>query len=73
MEKIEKFYFEDGDESGEAVFNKFAEKYADKFDDDFDATGGENKLEFTNIYKEFCNMFEECIEGKIRFLIPIRY
>ena len=56
-----------------AVFNKFAEKYADKFDDDFDATGGENKLEFTNIYKEFCKMFEECIEGKIRFLITIVY
>ena len=64
MEKIESFYFEDGADSGEAIFNAWAAKHADKFDDDFDAQGGENKLEFTAMYKEFCEMFEKCIEGK---------
>lgn len=27
MEKIEEFYFGDGEECGEAIFNKFAEKH----------------------------------------------
>jgi hypothetical protein len=27
MASIENFYFSDGPESGEAIFNKFAEKY----------------------------------------------
>lgn len=64
MEKIESFYFEDGPDSGEAIFNVFAAKHAHLFEDDFDATGAENKLEFTPLYKEFCEMFESCIESK---------
>ena len=45
MEKIEEFYFSEGEESGEEMFKKFAEKHADKFDEGFSATEGESKLE----------------------------
>ena len=37
MEKIEAWYFEDGEEGGEAVFHKFAKKHAKLFDKDCDA------------------------------------
>ena len=46
MNKIEEFYFDDGEDSGEACFNRFAEKYADLFDDNFNAKDSENKLEY---------------------------
>ena len=45
MQKIESFYFEDGGDSGEQIFNKFAAEYEHLFEDDCDATGQENKLE----------------------------
>ena len=45
MEKIENFYFEDNEEGGEQIFNKFAEKHAALFDEDCDAKETENKLE----------------------------
>jgi hypothetical protein len=45
MQKIEDFYFEESDESGEAVFNKFAEKHAHLFDEGCNALDGESKLE----------------------------
>ena len=45
MEKIEDFYFGDGEENGESVFNRFAAKHAHHFDDNCDAKEGENKLE----------------------------
>ena len=45
MEKIEEFYFSDGEDSGEAVFNKFAAKHAHMFDENCDAVESENKLE----------------------------
>ena len=64
MENIESFYFDDGENSGEVIFNKWAAKHASKFDEDFDAEGGENKLEFTQIYKEFQELFENEIESK---------
>ncbi len=64
MENIEQFYFDDGENSGEAIFNKWAAKHASKFDEDFDAEGGENKLEYTQIYKEFQDLFETEIESK---------
>ena len=41
MQKIEEFYFDDGPESGEAIFNSFAAKHEHVFDDDMDATGQE--------------------------------
>ena len=72
MERIESFYFEDGPESGEAIFNTFAAKYAHLFEEDFDAVGAENKLEFTPIYNEFCQMFEACIESKYLTLFLIK-
>ena len=64
MEKIEHFYFEDGTECGEAIFNKFAEKHEKIFEDEFDADQGENKLEYTQAYEEFCKLFEDHIESK---------
>ena len=45
MEKIENFYFSEGEDSGEALFLKFAEKYSSHFDENFTATSAENKLE----------------------------
>ena len=45
MEKIEDFYFSDGDDSGEAVFNRFASKHSNLFDEGCDAVENENKLE----------------------------
>ena len=65
MEKIEAFYFSDGPESGEAIFNVFAAKHHSIFDDDFNAQESENKLEFTPIYNEFCELFESHIESKL--------
>jgi hypothetical protein len=31
MQKIEEFYFDDGEDSGEQIFNRFAEKHAHLF------------------------------------------
>jgi hypothetical protein len=45
MEKIEDFYFGDGEDSGEAVFNKFAAKHAHLFEAECDALENENKIE----------------------------
>ena len=45
MNKIESFYFEDGEESGEQIFNAFALKHEHLFEDECDAQGMENKLE----------------------------
>ena len=53
MNEIEEFYFGEGEESGEAIFDKFAVKHHELFEADFEAEGAENKLEFTQVYKEF--------------------
>lgn len=45
MQKIESFYFDDGEESGEQQFNNFAKKYSHLFDEGCDAKSTENKLE----------------------------
>lgn len=45
MNAIENFYFDDGPESGEAIFNAFAAKHAALFADDCDAEHTEQKLE----------------------------
>lgn len=47
MNEIEEFYFGEGEESGEAIFDKFAVKHHELFEADFEAEGAENKLEFT--------------------------
>ena len=65
MARVESFYFEDGEESGEAIFNAFAVKHAALFEDNCDALGSENKLEYTAVYNEFCLVFEAHIESKI--------
>jgi hypothetical protein len=45
MQRVEDFYFDDGPDSGEQIFNRFAEKHAHLFDADCDARDTENKLE----------------------------
>ena len=64
MSKIETFYFADGEDSGEAIFKSFASKHAQLFEEDCDALGSENKLEYTAVYNEFCQVFEQHIERK---------
>ena len=66
MEKIEHFYFEDGSDCGEVIFNKFAAKHEKTFEEDFEAKDGENKLEYTEAYNEFCKIFEQHIERIIQ-------
>jgi len=66
MSKIESFYFEDGPDSGEAIFNTFAEKHQHLFPDDMDADATEQKLEYTAVFNEFCKIFESHIESKIK-------
>ena len=58
MSKVEAFYFEDGPDSGEAIFNTFAAKHAALFEENCDALQSENKLEYTAVYNEFCQVFE---------------
>ena len=65
MNKIETFYFEDGEESGEAIFNAFAAKHQELFLEECDAEGMENKLAYTDVYKDFCMTFEAHIEKVI--------
>jgi len=52
MASIEQFYFSDGPESGEAIFNRFAAKHHHLFDADC-AAETEQKLEYTQVFKEF--------------------
>jgi hypothetical protein len=46
MASIENFYFSDGPESGETIFNEFAKKHQHLFGDDCDILT-EQKLEYT--------------------------
>jgi|LauGreDrversion4_2_1035121.scaffolds.fasta_scaffold94545_2 hypothetical protein len=46
MTALEKFY-DDGNESGEDMFNKFASEHAHLFSKESSATGGENNLAWT--------------------------
>ena len=46
MTALEKFY-DDGNESGEDMFNKFASQHAHHFSKESSATGGENNLAWT--------------------------
>ncbi len=54
MARVEAFYFENGPESGEAIFEAFASKHAALFEENCDALQSENKLEYTAVYNEFC-------------------
>ncbi|CDW78852.1 UNKNOWN [Stylonychia lemnae] len=45
MGRIEDFYFSDEEDSGEAIFNRFAEKHAHLFEAGFEAKATENKLD----------------------------
>ena len=46
MQRIEEFYFSEGEDSGEEQFNKFAAKYAHLFDEGCNARMTENKIEY---------------------------
>ena len=52
MNAIEAFYFDDGPESGTAIFAEFAAKNANLFNEEF-SEGQENKLEYMTVYNEF--------------------
>ena len=45
MDKIEQFYFGDGDDCGEAMFKKFAEENKEVFKEGVEEEGTEHKLE----------------------------
>ena len=61
MEKVEEFYFGDGEENGEVIFNKFAAKHAAMFDAECDAVKLRTSLSknnkflnrYTQVYNEF--------------------
>jgi len=65
MSRIESFYFEDGEEAGETLFNRFASKYSQLFSASSSAEGEENKLEHTAAYREFVQLFEGKLESII--------
>lgn len=62
---LESFYNEGG-KAGESVFADFAKEHGHLFTAESDATGGENKLEWTDVHKKFCAIFESHIESKSR-------
>merc|ERR1712083_872756 len=66
MQKVEDFYFSDEENGGEKMFNEFAAKHHEIFEADCDAEDMENKLEYTQVYKEFCVLFETTIENLIK-------
>ena len=53
MDKIEEFYFGDGDESGEKMFKAFAEKHKEKFEVPEDAESMEHKVEYVSDHKVY--------------------
>jgi len=69
MDHVEDFYFGEDEDSGQAMFAKFAEKHADLFADECDAVANENKLEYTAVYQEFQELFEKKVEGNLSMVI----
>ena len=47
MARVEQFYMGEGDDCGEAIFNKFAEQHAAIFEGDFEGDEAEQKIEYT--------------------------
>mmetsp|Transcript_20092 Transcript_20092/g.24761 ORF Transcript_20092/g.24761 Transcript_20092/m.24761 type:complete len:91 (+) Transcript_20092:66-338(+) len=62
MDKIEEFYFGEGETGGEALFNKFAAEKHSVFEADCDAEGGENKIEYTTVFNEYQALLESHVE-----------
>ena len=61
MTKVEEFYMGNDENSGEAIFNKFAEENKDVFnvDDDFANTEVvEGKLEWTEVHQKYVATLE---------------
>ena len=59
MRKIEDFYFGEEEDTGEQLFNNFAEKYAEQFAGfTKNVQQQEHKLEHTIAYQEFQQIFE---------------
>jgi hypothetical protein len=73
MDHVEDFYFGDDENSGEAMFARFAEKHAHLFSDELSATDAENKLEYTTVYQEFQQLFEKKVEGNISQIFGYKY
>ena len=66
MGEVEVFWMSDDENSGEAIFNKFAEKHAAVFDGAYaDPENNDNKLEYTTAHKEFQQLYEAKIEELI--------
>ena len=65
MARVEQFYMGDGEDSGEQIFNRFAQKHAHLFEQDFEVDGTEQKLEYTAVFKEYQELFEGHIERMI--------
>ena len=47
MAKVEQFYMGEDENSGEQIFNRWAESWASKFDDILEIEQIEHKLEYT--------------------------
>ena len=62
ISKVEEFYMGDSENSGEQIFNRFAEKHYQLFDGDFEQEGVEQKLEYTVAFNEYQQLFESHIE-----------
>ena len=45
LDKIEDFYYEDGENNGQRIFAEFAAQHHEAFDDECSAEDGENKPE----------------------------
>ena len=66
MEKVEQFYMGEGDQNGEQIFNEFAVKHAHHFEGDFQEDDQEQKLEYTQVFNEYQQLFEGHIERMIQ-------
>ena len=65
MDTIQDFYFGDSEDCGEVMFKKFAEKHSKTFKKGKDQPPDEHKLEYTQVYNEFQDVFEKKIEELI--------
>ena len=66
MERVEAFYMGEGENNGEAIFNEFAKKHEGIFEGNFTDSDAEQKLEYTNVFNEYQQVFEGHIERMIQ-------
>ena len=71
MKRLEEFYFdESGTSNGQMLFFAFAQNNHTHFTEECDATKVEQSLHTTNVYQEFCSMFEKEVEKIIDGVNP---